>query len=63
MLEIDESLGLGEHYLQISVNVNKGSCFDGVRETNDNDEEVSYTWELILLDYTIEMVEEEDSEE
>ena len=66
MLEIDESLGMGEHYLQISVNVNKGDCPDDFitpRENTDNDEVVSYKWELISLDYEIEMVEEEDSED
>ena len=64
MLEIDESLGMGEHYLQISVNVNKGDCIDQfIQENNDNDEVVSYKWELISLDYEIEMVEEEDSED
>ena len=64
MLEIDESLGMGEHYLQISVNVNKGGCLDGIRDTSDDNEEVTYRWELISLDYEIEMVEdEEDGEE
>ena len=63
MLEIDESLGMGEHYLQISVNVNKGSCIDPLRDTSDDNEEVTYKWELISLDYEIEMVEEEDSED
>ena len=63
MLEIDESLGMGEHYLQISVNVNKGNCADQLRETSDDNEVVSYKWELISLDYEIEMVEEEDSED
>ena len=63
MLEIDASLGMGEHYLQISVNVNKGGCLDPLRDTSDDNEEVTYKWELISLDYEIEMVEEEDSED
>ena len=64
MLEIDESLGMGEHYLQISVNVNKGDCIDQfIQENTDNDEVVSYKWELISLDYEIEMVEDEEEEE
>lgn len=64
MLEINESLGMGEHYLQISVNVNKGDCVDQfIQENTDNDEVVSYKWELISLDYEIEMVEDEEEEE
>ena len=57
LLENDEGLGMGEHFLQISVDVNKGSCADQIRETNDNDETVSYTWELISLEYEIEAVD------
>ncbi|GIR67390.1 MAG: hypothetical protein CM15mP71_6160 [Candidatus Poseidoniales archaeon] len=30
---------------------------------NDSNEEVSYTWELISLDYTLEKVDDEESEE
>ena len=56
MLENEDYSGFGEHYLQISVDVNKGSCIDPFRETNDDGEEVSYLWELISLDYTITMV-------
>jgi len=56
MLENENYQGYGEHYLQISVDVNKGSCIDPFRETNDDGEEVSYLWELISLDYTITMV-------
>ena len=52
-LENTESLGYGEHFLDISVSVNKGECLDGVRETTDNGEEISYSWELISFDYTI----------
>ena len=57
LLENSEGRGMGEHFLQISVDVNKGNCADQVRETNDNDETVSYTWELISLEYTITPVE------
>ena len=57
LLENDEGIGMGEHFLQISVDVNKGNCADQIRETNDNDELVSYTWELISLEYEIEAVE------
>jgi len=56
MLENEDYLGFGEHYLQISVNVNKGDCIDPFRETNDDGEEVIYLWELISLDYTLTMV-------
>jgi hypothetical protein len=56
MLENEDYLGFGEHYLQISVNVNKGDCIDPFRETNDDGEEVTYLWELISLDYTLTMV-------
>ena len=56
MLENENYQGFGDHYLQISVDVNKGSCIDPFRETNDDGEEVSYLWELISLDYTITMV-------
>ena len=57
LLENDEGLGMGEHFLQISVDVNKGNCLIPTQETNDNDEMVSYTWELISLEYTITAVE------
>ena len=57
LLENGEGIGMGEHFLQISVDVNKGNCADQIRETNDNDELVSYTWELISLEYEIEAVE------
>ena len=57
LLENGEGIGMGEHFLQISVDVNKGNCADQIRDTNDNDELVSYTWELISLEYEIEAVE------
>jgi len=56
MLENDEYLGFGDHFLQISVDVNKGDCIDPFRETSDDGEDVSYLWELITLDYSITMV-------
>ena len=57
LLENSEDRGMGEHFLQISVDVNKGDCAEGFRETNDNDEMVSYEWELISLEYTITAIE------
>ena len=56
MLENQDYRGFGEHYLQISVDVNKGDCIDPFRETSDDGEDVSYLWELITLDYSITMV-------
>lgn len=56
MLENEDYLGFGDHFLQISVNVNKGDCIDPFRETSDDGEDVSYLWELIALDYSITMV-------
>ena len=57
LLENSDDLGMGEHFLQISVDVNKGNCLIPGQETNDNNEVVSYTWELISLEYTITAVE------
>ena len=57
LLENSEERGMGEHFLQISVDVNKGNCFLPGQETNDNDEMVSYEWELISLEYTITAIE------
>ena len=56
MLENAEYPGFGDHFLQISVDVNKGNCIDPFRETSDDGEDVSYMWELITLDYSITMV-------
>ena len=56
MLENEDYLGFGDHFLQISVDVNKGDCIDPFRETSDDGEDVSYLWELITLDYSITMV-------
>ena len=53
MLENETYSGFGQHFLQIAVEVNKGNCIDPFRETNDDGEEVTYSWELISLDYTI----------
>ena len=57
LLENSEGRGIGEHFLQISVDVNKGNCLIPGQETNDNDEMVSYIWELISLEYTITAIE------
>ncbi len=56
MLENEDYLGFGDHFLQISVDVNKGDCIDPFRETSDDGEDVSYLWELMTLDYSITMV-------
>ena len=56
MLENETYSGFGQHYLQIAVDVNKGNCIDPFRETSDDGEEVSYLWELISLDYSINAV-------
>tara|TARA_B100000212_G_scaffold292462_1_gene234470 strand:- start:4581 stop:5243 length:663 start_codon:yes stop_codon:yes gene_type:complete len=61
--QIDEMLtnkngtGYGVHYLQISVDVNQGSCLDPIRETNDNGEQIEYEWQLISLEYDLALVE------
>ena len=56
MLENEDYPGFGDHFLRISVDVNKGDCIDPFRETSDDGEDVSYLWELIALDYSITMV-------
>jgi len=63
LLENKDGLGIGQHFLQISVDVNKGDCADPLRETNDNSETVEYSIELISLEYSLEMVEAEEEEE
>ncbi|HJM55253.1 MAG TPA: hypothetical protein QGI72_03290, partial [Poseidonia sp.] len=45
--------GLGEHTTEISVDAQGDSCIFGGGSNEDNGEEVSYTVELIVLDYTI----------
>ena len=54
--EIDSmGAGLGEHSAEISVSAQGDSClFGGSNE--DNGEEISFTVELVVLDYTIEPV-------
>ena len=56
MLLDGDGMGVGEHYLDISVSVVEGSG-TGFCNTNDNGEEVAYTIELISLEYTITAVE------
>ena len=60
MMMLDGEFGMGEHSLGISVNVNTGGGAGCA--TTDDGEEVAYTIELISLEYTIEMVEAEESE-
>jgi hypothetical protein len=60
MNEIKEQIdsmgaGLGDHSVEISVAAQGDSCLFG-GENEDNGEEVSYTIELIVFDYTIESV-------
>jgi len=56
MLLDGDGMGVGEHYLDISVSVVEGSGA-GNCPTTDNGEEVAYTIELISLEYTITAVE------
>ena len=58
---LDGELGEGEHILDISVTVAEGGG-TGQCTTTDEGESISYLIELISLDYTIEMVEEEPEE-
>ena len=60
LLENESVSGLGQHFLQISVDVNNGDCIDPLRETNDDSELVEYSIELIALEYNLEMVEDEE---
>ena len=57
MLLDGDGMGVGEHYLDISVTVVEGSGATPTCTTNDNGEEVAYTIELISLEYTITAVE------
>ena len=50
-------MGLGEHYLDISVDVAEGGGTGVNCQTSDNGEEVAYVIELISLEYTITAVE------
>ena len=58
MLDNTEMIGYGEQFLEITVDVNKGSCpFGDPRETDDDGEDVTYTWELISLEYEISAID------
>ena len=56
---LDGEFGEGEHFLDISVTVAQGDG-TGDCQTTDNGENISYVIELISLDYTVEMVEDEE---
>ena len=57
MLLDGDGMGVGEHYLDISVTVVEGNGATPTCNTNDNGEEVAYVIELISLEYTITPVE------
>ena len=57
MLLDGDGMGLGEHYLDISVDVVEGGGTGVNCQTSDNGEEVAYTIELISLEYTITAAE------
>ena len=57
MLDNTEMIGYGEQFLEITVDVNNGDCFNPVFETNDDGEDVTYTWELISLEYEISAID------
>ena len=57
MLLDGDGMGLGEHYLDISVDVAEGGGTGVNCQTSDNGEEVAYVIELISLEYTITAVE------
>tara|TARA_B100000683_G_scaffold81624_1_gene80515 strand:+ start:706 stop:1380 length:675 start_codon:yes stop_codon:yes gene_type:complete len=57
MLLDGDGMGVGEHYLDISVTVVEGNGATPTCNTNDNGEEVAYVIELISLEYTITAVE------
>ena len=63
LLENQDGLGIGQHVLQISVDVNRGDCLTPPGENDDNSETVEYTIELISLEYDLEMVEDVEEEE
>ena len=48
--------GLGDHMVDISVAAQGDSCSGLPGENEDNGEEVTYTIELVVFDYTIEAV-------
>jgi len=57
MLLDGDGMGVGEHYLDISVTVVEGSGATPTCNSNDNGEEVAYVIELISLEYEITAVE------
>ena len=57
MLDNNDEIGFGVHFLQISVDVNKRSCINPAVQANDNGEQISYTWELISLEYTLTQID------
>ena len=63
LLENKDGLGIGQHVLQISVDVNRGDCLLPPGDNDDNSETVEYSIELISLEYSLEMVEAEEEEE
>ena len=57
MLDNTEMIGYGEQFLEITVDVNRGDCLSPLAETNDDGEDVTYTWELISLEYEISAID------
>ena len=57
MLDNTEMIGYGEQFLEITVDVNNGDCINPLFETNDDGEDVTYTWELISLEYEISAID------
>ena len=57
MLDNTNMIGYGEQFLEITVDVNNGDCLNPVFETNDDGEDVTYTWELISLEYEISAID------
>ena len=58
LLENKDDLGIGQHVLQISVDVNRGDCLLPPGENDDDSETVEYSIELISLEYDLEIVED-----
>ena len=57
MLDNTKMIGYGEQFLEITVDVNNGDCVNPFFETNDDGEDVTYTWELISLEYEINAID------
>ena len=57
MLDNTNMIGYGEQFLEITVDVNRGDCLNPGAETNDDGEDVTYTWELISLEYEINAID------